>query len=650
MRNDVLALQKMTRTFTLIGAGLVACCSASAAQSSTVVGGSGGVTYVYLVPPAGKTAAVTIDDSQAHGKGTIYVGDTQLTGVTTAGSNNVWTADNGTQYQFTPSTAAGIGTLTVTRGLLGGAGNEIIIQSLDLNQAQTTGYLGIHLGTEKIALVPSDNLSGNADLAKAAAEGNAKEVARLLDGGANIESRDQFSLTPLHEAVASGHKDVVELLIARGANVNTTRRNWTPLKAAAAQGRTDLVALLIAHGASVNFNAGSTALLDATIYGHKDVIALLIASGADVNAKSSSGGTPLHVAADEGGKKNYGDYEYNDIALMLVKAGADLSAKNGDGKTPLDLAVASGNTNFVALFSPMPDKEGPSFICADSAKLTVVESDICASPRLSRLDRQMNNAYLAALTTTRSPARLKTEQRFWLQQRDQECNHHSASCSVDRLLDMYERRIILLKLAAVGSGSYGEYEPLPIAKPLQGKTPEDRVIFLKTKLAGDDVRESVEQQIPYVLGGLQDSSPKVRETAAYFLIHQSLLPKMIHVMAGDFNHKVRQSAAMGISQWITDNGADDCNSVDVVVKNIDELLLGLRDDSTFEYVVEVLGSRYAGSTPLPCCMASSVKERVVASLRSYRSVPPAHTIASYFSLSFVDKALGNIAECSANNK
>jgi uncharacterized protein YecT (DUF1311 family) len=488
----------------------------------------------------------------------------------------------------------------------------------------------------------------NADLAAAAAKGNAKEVARLLDSGANIESRDKYSLTPLHEAVASGHKDVVELLIARGANVNTTRRDWTPLMAAASQGRTDLVALLIAHGANVNFNVGATALLNATIYGHKDVVALLIANGADVNAKSSSGWTPLHVAAEEGGKSKW-HYEYNDIALMLVRAGADVSAKNGNGKTALDRAVANGNTSFVRLFSPIPDNEGPSFDCASSAKLTLVESDICASAQLSKLDRQMNDGYLVALKTSSDPAKLKREQRFWLQQRDQECNGHSASCSADSLLDMYERRTVLLKLAGVGSGSYGKYELLPRAKPLQGKTPEDRIKFLSGALAGDDMRER-EMQIPYVLGALQDSSAKVRAIGASYLIHESLLPQMIHVVAGDFNQEVRQSAAIGIARWITSNGTDDCNSVDIVVKNVDELLLGLRDDSTFQYVTDVLGGGYAGSTPLPCCMASNVKEQVVTSLMSYKNNPPVHTIASYFSSSFVNEALSNIAACSANSQ
>jgi ankyrin repeat protein len=48
---------------------------------------------------------------------------------------------------------------------------------------------------------------------------------------------------------------------------------------------------------------GTTPLHHAAGWGHKDIVELLIAEGADVNAKDDDGGTPLHEAAGGGYKE-----------------------------------------------------------------------------------------------------------------------------------------------------------------------------------------------------------------------------------------------------------------------------------------------------------------------------------------------------------
>jgi hypothetical protein len=119
----------------------------------------------------------------------------------------------------------------------------------------------------------------------AAAEVNAKD-----------DNRDQ----PLCDAARLGKKDVAELLLAQGIDVNTRKCyiGDTPLIDAADTGKKEVAELLLAHGADVNARDdwGDTALLLTAGAGYGDVVELLLAHGADVNAKDKYGTTPLRAA------------------------------------------------------------------------------------------------------------------------------------------------------------------------------------------------------------------------------------------------------------------------------------------------------------------------------------------------------------------
>jgi peptidoglycan/LPS O-acetylase OafA/YrhL len=73
----------------------------------------------------------------------------------------------------------------------------------------------------------------------------------LLDDHSAIDEPDaQFGVTPLGWAVLRGDIDMVQLLLARGAQVNAGNRDGsTPLHGAAFLGRHELAALLLTHGA-----------------------------------------------------------------------------------------------------------------------------------------------------------------------------------------------------------------------------------------------------------------------------------------------------------------------------------------------------------------------------------------------------------------
>ena len=118
----------------------------------------------------------------------------------------------------------------------------------------------------------------------------------------------------IHDAAAAGDIDAVKQHIAAGADVNENVLG-TPLHWATVNGHKEVAELLIAKGADVNAKAGiseKTPLHEAASSGHKEVVELLIANGADVNAKKKFGRTPLHGAATKG------------IAELLIAKGADV--------------------------------------------------------------------------------------------------------------------------------------------------------------------------------------------------------------------------------------------------------------------------------------------------------------------------------------
>ena len=63
------------------------------------------------------------------------------------------------------------------------------------------------------------------------------------------------------------------------------------------KGHTEIVELLIANGADGNAKGdGQTPLHGAAYWGSKEIVQLLIAKGVDVNAKTNDGETPLEWA------------------------------------------------------------------------------------------------------------------------------------------------------------------------------------------------------------------------------------------------------------------------------------------------------------------------------------------------------------------
>lgn len=173
-----------------------------------------------------------------------------------------------------------------------------------------------------------------------------------------VEARSRNGESAILTAVYHGQKEIVNLLVARGAaltlfeasaagEVERVERlldrsepldgysadGWTPLHLAAFFGHAKIIELLLAHDADVaaasKNSTGNTPLHAALAGNHKFAAGLLIGCGADVNAADAAGWRPLHIAAANNNL---------DAMKTLIAQGADVQAANAQGQTPLSLA------------------------------------------------------------------------------------------------------------------------------------------------------------------------------------------------------------------------------------------------------------------------------------------------------------------------
>lgn len=162
-------------------------------------------------------------------------------------------------------------------------------------------------------------------------------LTRLIETGADIDSRDKSGASPLMRAAARGDAASATRLLNAGAAVNVVGPLGSAFELAAVNDDLEMAALLLDHGADIEIRfEGSTELIWAVVDGRFEMTQLLLSRGADVRARSdegllATGSTALHASA-------LTDFGHAAIAELLLEAGADVKAIDAQGRTALEVA------------------------------------------------------------------------------------------------------------------------------------------------------------------------------------------------------------------------------------------------------------------------------------------------------------------------
>ena len=106
------------------------------------------------------------------------------------------------------------------------------------------------------------------DLINACARNQVDRAEKLINNGADVNSLDRDSCTPLHHAAVKGNLELINLLILNGAKVNS-RSIW-----------------------------GHNPFHVTAWRGHLEASRVLISNGAEVDSKDNRGKTPLHYITE----------------------------------------------------------------------------------------------------------------------------------------------------------------------------------------------------------------------------------------------------------------------------------------------------------------------------------------------------------------
>ncbi|XP_036914117.1 transient receptor potential cation channel subfamily A member 1 [Sturnira hondurensis] len=197
--------------------------------------------------------------------------------------------------------------------------------------------------------------NGNTAVLIACSKDNSEALQILLKNGAKPCMTNKWGCFPIHQAVFSGAKKCLEILLKYGeehgfnrqSHINfVTNGKASPLHMAVQSGDLEMIKMCLDNGAQLELmeNGKCTALHFAATQGATEIVKLMITSycGTDdiVNSVDGNQETMLHRASL---------FDHHELADYLISVGADINRTDSEGRSPLLLATASASWHTVNL-------------------------------------------------------------------------------------------------------------------------------------------------------------------------------------------------------------------------------------------------------------------------------------------------------------
>lgn len=192
-------------------------------------------------------------------------------------------------------------------------------------------------------------------LTRAVADEDIDQVRDLIAKGADVNTTDKnyTKITPLFIAIENGDGEMVKVLLNAGAKINVRdSERQTPLMRLDFDATPELIDLLVSHRAKINLidNEGNTAVIHAAGNVKSETLQALINAGADVRITNKEGRTALMNAAQNDDLES---------VRSLILAGSDINGKTEDGRSVWDQASDQAVKDLLESYGAIPSINVP---------------------------------------------------------------------------------------------------------------------------------------------------------------------------------------------------------------------------------------------------------------------------------------------------